>query len=109
MRANEVAKLVVDVAFPIHQRRGRGLLESVYEVVRRQDLEKRSIPVQNQVPIPVEWDDVRLAVGFRADLIAEHGLNVGRKSVEQIYPVHKKRRLTDLHLADCRLGLLLNF
>ena len=84
MRANEVAKLVMHVAFPIHQRRGPGLLESVYEVVR-------------------------LAVGFRADLIAEHGLNVGRKSVEQIHPVHKKRRLTDRHLADCRLGLLLNF
>ena len=32
MRENEVAKIIVDVAYHIHTQIGRGLLESVYEV-----------------------------------------------------------------------------
>jgi len=109
MRENEVAKVVVDVAYQIHKRLGPGLLESVYEAVMLHELRKRSVHVENQVPIPVEWDDVKLEVGFRADLIVEHCLIVELKSVEQISPVHKKQLLTYLRLADCRLGLLINF
>ena len=109
MRENEAAKVVVDVAFQIHKRLGPGLLESVYEAVMLHELRKRSVHVENQVPIPVEWDDVKLEVGFRADLIVEHCLIVELKSVEQISPVHKKQLLTYLRLADCRLGLLINF
>ena len=109
MRENEVARIVVDVAFQIHNRLGPGLLESVYEAVMLHELRKRSMQVESQVPIPVEWDDLKLEVGFRADLIVEHCLIVELKSVEQINPVHKKQTLTYLRLADLRLGLLINF
>ena len=109
MRENEVAKIVVDVAFQIHKRLGPGLLESVYEAVMLHELRKRGLHVENQVPIPVEWDGIRLEVGFRADLIVERCLIVELKSVEQINPVHKKQLLTYLRLANCRLGLLINF
>ena len=109
MRENEVAKIVVDVAFQIHKRLGPGLLESVYEAVMLHELRKRGLNVENQVPIPVEWDGIRLEVGFRADLIVERCLIVELKSVEQINPVHKKQLLTYLRLANCRLGLLINF
>ena len=109
MRENEVARIVVDVACQIHNRLGPGLLESVYEAVMLHELRKRSMQVESQVPIPVEWDDLKLEVGFRADLIVEHCLIVELKSVEQINPVHKKQTLTYLRLADLRLGLLINF
>lgn len=109
MSENEVAKIVVDVAFQIHKRLGPGLLESVYEAVMLHELRKRGLHVENQVPIPVEWDGIRLEIGFRADLIVEGCLIVELKSVEQINPVHKKQLLTYLRLANCRLGLLINF
>ena len=109
MRENELAKIVVDVAFQIHTRLGPGLLESVYEAVMLHELRKRGLSVECQVPIPVAWDGIQLEIGFRVDLIVERLLVVELKSVEQIAPVHKKQLLTYLRLTDCRLGLLINF
>ena len=109
MRENEVAKNVVDVAYHIHKRLGPGLLESVYEVVMKHELSKRGFHVENQVPISVEWENQRLEVGFRADLIVDHCVIVELKSLETVAPVHKKILLTYLRIADRRLGLLINF
>lgn len=50
-----------------------------------------------------------MEVGFRADLIVEGKLVIELKSVEQILLVHKKQVLTYLRLANCKLGLLINF
>jgi GxxExxY protein len=109
VRENEVAKNVVDVAYHIHKRLGPGLLESVYEVVMKHELSKRGFHVENQVPISVEWENQRLEVGFRADLIVDHCVIVELKSLETVAPVHKKILLTYLRIADRRLGLLINF
>jgi len=73
------------------------------------ELAKRGLWVEKEVPIPVVWEQVKLDIGFRADLIVEHHLIVELKSVEAITPVHKKILLTYLRLADKRLGLLINF
>ena len=109
MRENEIAKVVVDVAYQIHSRLGPGLLESVYEAVMLHEIRKRGPQVDSQVPIPVVWESVKLEVGFRADLVVERKVVVELKSVELIAPVHKKQLLTYLRLADCRLGFLINF
>jgi GxxExxY protein len=109
MRENEVAQIVVDVAFHIHMALGPGLLESVYEAVMVHELRKRGVHVESQVPIPVEWDREKLDVGFRADIIVDHCVIVELKSIEAVHPVHKKILLTYLRVADRRLGLLINF
>lgn len=109
MHENDVAKIVVDVAFHIHKKLGPGLLESVYEAIMVHELRKRRLRVQSQVPMPVEWDGVVLEIGFRADLIVEDCLIVELKSVEATKPVFKKTLLTYLRIADRRLGLLINF
>ena len=59
--------------------------------------------------IPVEYDIVRLEVGFRADIIVEKKLITECKSIEALAPVHGKILLTYLRLANIRLGLLINF
>jgi GxxExxY protein len=109
MTENELAKIVVDVAYQIHSRLGPGLLESVYHAILLHELRKRGLHVEKKVPIPVVWEEVRLEVGFEADLIVESKLVLELKSVEQTAPVHKKQLLTYLRLTNCRLGLLLNF
>jgi len=73
------------------------------------ELEKRGLQVQKEVPIPVEWEEVRLEVGFRADLIVENKVIIEIKSIEMLAPVHFKQLLTYLRVADKRLGLLINF
>ena len=109
MHENEVAKIVVDVAYQIHTKLGPGLLESVYEAVMMHELRKRGLHVENQVPVPVVWDGVHLDLDFRLDLLVEHCVIVELKSIEAVAPVHKKVLLTYLRLADKRLGLLINF
>jgi GxxExxY protein len=68
---NEIAKLVVDAPYQIHEGLGPGLLESVYEVVLAHELRQRGLAVVRQVPIPIVWGEIRFEEGYRADLIVE--------------------------------------
>ena len=68
----------------IHRRLGPGLLESVYLAVLAHELRKRGLRVETEVPIPVIWEEVKLEVGFRADLIVEGVVIVELKSIEAI-------------------------
>jgi len=109
MTENEIAKVIVDVAFKVHTTFGPGLFEIVYETVMAYELQKRGLTVQRQLPIPLHYETVHMQEGFRADLIIEAKVIVEIKSVEDIAPVHRKQLLTYLRLADKRLGLLINF
>lgn len=109
MNENEVAKVIVAAAFTVHTRLGPGLLESVYEAILEYELTKRGLNVVHQRPMPVIYEEVRMNVGFRPDLIVEGKVIVEVKSLEAIAPVHTKQLLTYLRLADKRLGLLINF
>ena len=109
MSENEIAKIIVDAAYHIHVKLGPGLLESVYQAILVHELRKRGLRVEYEVGVPVEWDDLHLDIGFRADVIVEAKVVVELKSVEAVAPVHKKQLLTYLRLTGCRLGLLINF
>lgn len=109
MTENEISKEIVDVAFKIHTSYGPGLLESVYETIMSYELGRRGLHVLCQQPIPVFHENVKMEVGFRADLIVGNKVVVEIKSVETIAAVHKKQLLTYLRLTDKRLGLLINF
>lgn len=65
--------------------------------------------MEEEWPIPVEWDGMRLDVGFRTDLIVDGVVLVELKSVEKITDVFKKVLLTHLRISDKRVGLLINF
>jgi GxxExxY protein len=106
---NELSKVVVDAAFQIHKTLGPGLLETVYQKILAHELRQKGLEVEEEVPLPVVWDDMKMDIGFRVDMYVNRRLIVELKSVERVIPVHKKTLLTYLRLADCRLGLLLNF
>jgi GxxExxY protein len=109
MTENEIAKSVVDAAFEVHTKLGPGLLESVYQIVLAALLRRRGLQVEQQVPVPIRFDDLQFDEGFRADLIVERKVILELKSVEETAPVHKKQVITYIRLADKRLGLLVNF
>ncbi len=109
MHHNDVTGMIIETSMDIHKRLGPGLLESVYQKVLAYELRKRGLSVVEEQPIPVVWDEVKLEVGFRADLIVDGMVIVELKSVEAIARVHKKILLTYLRLADKRVGLLVNF
>lgn len=109
MTENEIAREIVDAAYKIHVALGPGLLESVYEVVLEYELKKRGLKVVRQVSMPVVYETVKLAEGYRADMLVGEKVIVELKSVEEVSSMHKKQLLTYLRLADKRLGLLINF
>ena len=109
MTENEIAKVIVDVAYHVHVRLGPGLLESVYQEVMAYELTKRRLNILKKEPVPIVYDDRRFDKGYEADLIVENKVIVELKSVETVHPVHKKQLLTYLRLADRQLGLLINF
>ena len=109
MMENEIAKIIVDAALKIHRSLGPGLLESVYEATLAHELRTRGLQVTQQLGVPVNYDGVRLGLGFRADLVVGHKVMVEIKSVELIAPVHRKQLQTYLRLMGLHLGLLINF
>lgn len=90
MHENDIAREIVDAAYKVHTSLGPGLLESVYEAAMAHELQKRGLPVNRQVPLPVVYEEVRLEEGFRADLVVGGKVMVELKSVDRIADVHKK-------------------
>ncbi|OIO73731.1 MAG: GxxExxY protein [Zetaproteobacteria bacterium CG1_02_53_45] len=108
-RLNEISGKVIDAAMTVHSNLGPGLLESVYQTCLCHELNKRGICTQSQVLLPVHYDNLKLATGFRLDLLVENEVVVELKSVEKLLPVHQAQLLTYLKLSGKRLGLLINF
>jgi GxxExxY protein len=109
MTENELSKIIVDCCYKIHKTLGPGLLESVYEEVLYYVLIKNGLKCGRQVGVPVTYENIKMDIGFRADIIVEGKVIVELKSVENILPVHKKQLLTYLKLTGMKLGLLVNF
>lgn len=109
MTENELARIIVNVAFNIHSKLGPGLLESVYEEIMYHELTKLGLFVEKQKNMPVVWDTLKLDIGFRADLIVERKVIIELKSVEKVIAVHPKQLLTYLKITNYKLGLLINF
>jgi len=106
---NEISGILVDIFIKIHKQLGPGLLESVYEEVICYELKNRGLVFKRQKGIAVVYDEIKMDLGFRADIIVEDKVIIEIKSVETLAPVHHKQLLTYLRLTDKRLGLLTNF
>ncbi|MGZ3884904.1 MAG: GxxExxY protein [Bacteroidia bacterium] len=109
IKENEISGFFSDLFIRIHSQLGPGLLESVYEEIICHELAENKIPFRRQQGIPVVYNDVKLNLGFRADIIVDNKVIIEITSIEQLAPVHHKQLLTYLKLTDQKLGILINF
>ena len=109
MTENEISKIVVEEAIYIHRSIGPGMLESVYVHCLAYRLVKRGLHVKMEVPVPLFFEDVKLACGYRADLVIENKVVNEVKSIEMIAPIHLAQTLTYLRFLNLKLGMVLNF
>ena len=109
MTENEISKIVFDCALKVHKSLGPGLLESAYEECLYYELKKFDLLVQKQMPLPLIYEDVKLEIGYRVDLIIENKVILEIKSVDALNDIHLAQILTYLKLSDCKLGMLINF
>lgn len=109
MTENEISKMIFDCALKVHRSLGPGLLESAYEECLFYELKKTGMAVEKQKPLPLVYEEVKLEIGYRVDLIVENKVIIEIKSVESLNDVHLAQVLTYLKLSDCKLGMLINF
>jgi GxxExxY protein len=109
MTKNEIGTIVVETAIAIHRELGPGLLESVYEAILADELERRGLKVGRQIPVPIKFKGRQFNEGFRADIVLNGKVILELKSIERVTPAHKKQIQTYIRLMGCKLGYLLNF
>jgi GxxExxY protein len=109
MNENELSRIVFDSALKVHRGLGPGLLESSYEECLYYELNKSGVFVERQKALPLIYEEVKLDIGYRIDLLIESKLIVELKSVEALNDIHFAQLLTYLKLSNCKLGLLINF
>ncbi len=109
METNDLTGAVIGAAIEVHKRLGPGLLESAYQICLAYELRKRGFEVEEEKPVPVIYDDVKLECGFRADLLVNGQIVVELKAKSELHPVDKAQTLSHLRLLNRRFGLLINF
>lgn len=109
MNDNELTELIIGCAIRVHRQLGPGLLESVYEECLVHELCKAGLSVERQPIMPVVYDGLRMDSGYRIDIWVEKRIIIELKAVELLTDVHFAQLMTYLRLANCRLGLLINF
>ena len=106
---NAITEQIIGAAMEVHRVLGPGLLESAYEACLVFELRERGLRVEQQKPLPIKYKEVRLDCGYRLDLLVDDSVIVEIKAVEKLNSVHEAQLLSYLKLANCRVGLLLNF
>ena len=106
---NDLTAKIIAAAIAIHRALGPGLLESAYLACLCYELHRAGLHFELQKPIPLIYRDVRIDCAYRADLIVEGHVIVEVKAVDALAPIHGRQLYTYLRLANCPVGLILNF
>jgi len=109
MKVNDITKEILDSAYKVHTALGPGLLKSAYQACLAYELRKKGLFVEEEKPLPFIYEEVKLEVGYRIDILVERKVVVELKTVEDFRDVHIAQVLTYLQLSKCKVGLLLNF
>ncbi|MDA3615426.1 GxxExxY protein [Polluticaenibacter yanchengensis] len=109
MTENDLSYEIRGCIFDVYNNLGPGLLESAYEAALTFELNRKGFNCLTQIGLPMEYETVRLDIGYRLDILVENKVIIEVKSVESIQDVHHKQIITYLKLSGLKLGLLVNF
>ena len=109
MEINQITHEILDSAYKIHSALGPGLLESSYRACLVYELRKKGFKVEEEKPLPLIYEEVKLECGYRIDILVEEKVVIELKNVEAFTDVHTAQVLTYLRLSGKHVGLLLNF
>ena len=105
----EFFREITGVAMKVYNRYKSGLLESAYEAAMKYLLERDGYLVENQVYLPIYWDDVKLDKNYRIDLVINGNIIVELKSVSYIETQQRKQLWNYMKLTHIPYGMLINF
>jgi GxxExxY protein len=93
----------------VHTGLGAGLFESAYHACLLHELRKQGMRAASQVGLPAVYQEEKIELGYRIDLIVEEVVIVEIKCLEAINPVHQAQLLSYIRLSGRQIGLLINF
>ncbi len=109
LNLEEIASTIIGCAIKVHRALGPGLLESAYKECLYYELLKAGLFVEKEKPMPLVYEEVKLDIGYRIDLLVEKKLVIEIKSKDALNDIDLAQTLTYLKIGDFRLGLLINF
>ena len=109
MQHNQITHEILDSAYKVHTTLGPGLLESAYRACLAYELRKKGLKVEEEKPVPIIYEEVKLECGYRMDLLVEDAVVVELKTVDSFTDVHFAQILTYLRFGEKKVGLLINF
>ncbi len=95
--------------FEVHNEKGSGFLESVYQECLELEFRLQGIPFVAQPELQLMYKGVALEQKFRPDLVCYGGIIVELKAVEELTDQHRAQLLNYLHATGMKLGFLVNF
>jgi len=104
-----IAKNIVDSGYLVHKTLGPGLLESTYQTCLAYELRSRSLDVECELLLPIQYKNIKIDAGYRIDMLVENQIIIENKCVEKILPVHHAQLLTYMKLYGSQLGFLINW
>lgn len=109
MERDQITHEIIDSAYKVHTKLGPGLLESAYRTCLAYELRKKGLKVEEEKPLPIIYEEIKLECGYRLDLLVENEVIVELKTVNAFNDVHLAQLLTYLRFSGKHIGLLLNF
>jgi GxxExxY protein len=106
---NRLTSSIIEAAIRIHRTLGPGLLESAYLQCLRFELISAGLNVESEKALSLLYRGVTIDCAYRADLVVEGVVIVEVKALDSLAPIHSRQLYTYLRVADCRVGLILNF
>jgi GxxExxY protein len=107
--ANAWSHLAIGAAIEVHRINGPGLIESIYSRCFQHECALRTIPVQRELLVPIEYKGCVFEEPLRLDFLVDNVLILEFKVVEEVLPIHKAQLLSYMKLLKAPLGLLINF
>ena len=109
MEIDQLTHEILNSAYKVHTKLGPGLLESAYRTCLVYELKKKQFFVEEEKPLPLIYDEIKMECGYRIDILVEKKVVIELKTVELINDVHISQVLTYLKLSENHVGLLINF
>ncbi len=105
----ELTYKIIGIAMQIHKKLGPGFLEAVYEEVLLIEFAKNNVSFENQVPLDICYNGIKLRKKYRADFIIENKILLEIKKVSNLTKIDEMQMINYLRVTKLKVGLVLNF
>jgi GxxExxY protein len=106
---NVLTSAIIACAIRVHRVLGPGLLENAYLACLCHEIRSARFNTEVQKALPLIYRGITIDCAYRVDLLVERLVVIEVKAVDVLTPIHIQQLHTYLRLANCPVGLLLNF